>query len=186
MGARHYSDYLLKEHEELLKLADKIESLLESASKNDYAEHLKTLSELRSLDHALAGIVEHCHAGERFVESAYYEDFRPQERVRINSDHFLIKQAVTSFREELKFATADRTLAMVCPGMDLVKLLRDHVAFEGEAFRRIAGEVESRETKPRGKHKTGGPCRKKRIHTERRKAKEASPLPYTLETHPEL
>lgn len=188
MGSRHYSDYLLKEHEELLKLAAKIEGPLESASKTGYVEHLKALSELRSLDHALAGIVEHCHAGDRLIESAYYEDFRPKERARINADHLLIKQAVASFREELKFATADRTLALICPGMDLVKLLRDHVAFEGEVFKRIAEVVESRQRQSRDKCKTSGTSRKKALHGAKRrtKTKEASPLPYTLEAHPEL
>jgi len=48
MGLNHCLDYLVKEHEELLKVAAKIESLLESASKNDFAEHVKAFAELAS------------------------------------------------------------------------------------------------------------------------------------------
>jgi len=181
MGLNHCVDYLVKEHEELLKVAAKVESLLESTSKNDFAEHVKTFAELRSLEHSFTGIQEHCHAGDRLVESAYYKEFPQKDLARIEADHRRIVHAVASFREELKCATPDRTMAMIMPGMDLVKLLREHVAFEVELLRRVEKE-------------TAGRRRAKRAHERKRQGgtkqkvlrEEAPAVPYTLEPHPEL
>ena len=157
MGLNHCLDYLVKEHEELLKVAAKIESLLESASKNDFAEHVKAFAELRSLEHSFTGIVEHCHAGDRLVESRYYKDFARKDRARIDADHRQIVHAVASFREELKCASPDRTMAMILPGMDLVKLLREHVAFEEEVFKQRRSPTESHEKKTAGSGRAKGP-----------------------------
>jgi hypothetical protein len=181
MGLNHCVDYLVKEHEELLKVAAKVESLLESASKNDFAEHLKTFAELRSLEHSFTGIVEHCHAGDRLVESTYYKDLPQKDLARIDADHRQIVHAVGSFREEVKCATPDRTLAMIVPGMDLVKLLREHVAFEAELLRRMVKETAGRRRAKRahGRKKAGAAKRKAQ-------KEEALAVPYTLEPHPEL
>lgn len=164
MGLNHCLDYLVKEHEELLKVAAKIESLLESASKNDFAEHVKTFAELRSLEHSFTGIVEHCHAGDRLVESRYYKDFARKDLARIDADHRQIVHVVASFREELKCASPDRNMAMILPGMDLVKLLREHVAFEEDVFKQRRSPTESHEKK------TAGSGRAKRPRATRRKA----------------
>jgi molecular chaperone GrpE (heat shock protein) len=129
MALRHRIQYLRKEHEELLHLADRIEEMLESASKNDFAEHLKSLTGLRSLEHGLAGIVEHCRAEDRIIESTYRHYLQQDERERIDAEHEQIIRAVTSFREELKFATTDRTMAMILPGMDVINRLRAHIAW---------------------------------------------------------
>lgn len=188
MGVRHCMDYLLKEHEELLKLADKIEKLLERAGNNDFSEHVKTFAELRALEHGLAGVAEHCHATDRLVESAYYKHLPPKDLARIDADHLLLLNTVASFREELKCATADRTMAMILPGMDVVKLLRAHVAYEGEVFHRIAGLAESHDGGSPGKSRTKRTAQKKRRHAAKRAApKEPAPdVPYTLEPHPEF
>src|SRR5271167_641054 len=63
LASRHLIQHLRKEHEKLLHLTVKIERMLELASKNVFAEHLKGLNGLRSLKHGLAGIEEHCRAG---------------------------------------------------------------------------------------------------------------------------
>lgn len=188
MGNRHCMDYLLREHEELLKIADKIEKLLERAGKKDFPEHPKSLAELRALEHSLADVAEHCHATERLVESAYYNDLPPRDLARIAADHLVILKAVASFREELKCATADRTMAMILPGMDVVKLVRAHVAFEGEVFHRIAGLGESHGGGSSGKSRTKRTVQKKRRHAAKRPAPKepASDVPYTLEPHPEF
>jgi hypothetical protein len=188
MTLRHRIEYLRKEHEELLHLADRIEKMLESASKNDFAEHLKSLTGLRSLEHGLAGIVEHCHAEDRIVESTYHHSLQPDERARIDAEHEQIIRAVTDFREELKFATADRTMAMIIPGMDVVKRLRAHIAYEREMLGRIA-ELEDPPKTAVGKKKTGKRAHEKqRRHGVKRKtqAKATGVLPYTVEPHPEL
>jgi molecular chaperone GrpE (heat shock protein) len=132
MALRHHIQYLRKEHEELLHLADRIEKMLESASKNDFAEHLKSLTGLRSLEHGLAGIVEHCGAEDRIIESTYHRYLQQDERARIDAEDEQIIRAVTNFREELKCATTDRTMAMILPGMDAVNRLRAHIAYERE------------------------------------------------------
>jgi hypothetical protein len=187
MALRNRIEYLRKEHEELLNLAGRIEELLESAAKNEVAEHLKSLTGLRSLEYGLAGIVEHCHAENRIVESTYHEYLQPDERARIDTEHEQIIRAVTNFREELKFATTDRTMAMILPGMDVVNRLRAHIAYEREMLGRIAGLGPSPK-RASGRKKTG-----KRAHGKQRrraaKRKETNPthlLPYTLEPHPEL
>jgi len=188
MALSHRIEYLRKEHEELLNLAGKIERALESASKNDVAEHLKSLNELRSLEHGLTGIVEHCHAEDRIVESTYHQSLQQDERDRINAEHQQIIRAVTNFREELKFATADRTMAVIIPGMDVVTLLRAHIAYEQEMLGRIA-ELRKPTKSAAGKKKTASRAHgKKRRHSAKRKtdAKAADVLPYTLEPHPEL
>jgi hypothetical protein len=181
-------DYLLKEHEELLRLAAKIESLLEPAFRNDFSEHVKTFAELRSLERSFTGIVEHCHAGDRLVESAYYKDLPQKDLARIAVDHLQILRAVASFREELKCATPDRTMAMIMPGMELVKLLRDHVAFEGKVFSRKGSRWELREEETAGRGRAKKPHEKKRPVATKRKVQkdEARAVPYTLEPHPEL
>jgi hemerythrin-like domain-containing protein len=188
MALNHRIEYLRKEHEELLNLAGKIEKALESASKNDVAEHSKSLNQLRSLEHGLTGIVEHCHAEDRIVESTYHQSLQKNECDRINAEHEQIIRAVTNFREELKFATTDRTMAMIIPGMDVVNLLRAHIAYEREMLGRIT-EFGKPTKSPAGKKKTARRVKvKKTRHAAKRKTetKGADVLPYTLEPHPEL
>ena len=188
MALSHRIEYLRKEHKELLNLARRIEGALESASKNDVAEHLKGLNELRSLEHGLNGIVEHCHADDRIVESTYHHSLQPDERARIDAEHEQIIRAVTNFREEMKFATTDRTMAMILPGMDVINLLRAHISYEREMLGRIA-EFGKPPKSAAGKKKTGRRAHeRKRRHVARRKTetKSADVLPYTLEPHPEL
>jgi hypothetical protein len=184
----HRIEYLRKEHQELLNVAGRLEKLLELASKNEVAEHLKSLTGLRSLEHGLAGIVEHCHAENRIVESTYHQYLQAEERARIDAEHEQIIRAVTNFREELKFATTDRTMAMILPGMDVVNLVRAHIVYEREMLGRIE-KLENAPTKPLGKQTTGKKAhRKPRRHIARRKPKTKVKLilPYTLEPHPEL
>lgn len=181
-------EYLREEHEKLLDLAGKIEKALASASKKEFAEHLKSLTELRSLEHGLAGIVEHCHAGDRIVESTYHRYLQPDERARVDGEHEQILRLVANFREELKFATADRTMAMILPGMDVVKWLRAHIAYEKKLLERVV-QLGKPPQRVAGKEKTAGGARQKtRKHIVKRKMrpKATHVVPYTLEPHPEL
>ena len=70
---------------------------------------------------------------------------------------------------------------MIVPGMDLVKLLREHVAFEAELLRRMVKETAGRRRAKRahGRKKAGAAKRKAQ-------KEEALAVPYTLEPHPEL
>jgi hypothetical protein len=188
MALHHRIEYLGKEHQELLNLADRIEKLLESASKRDFSEHVKSLTELRSLDHGLTGIVEHCRAEDRIIEFAYQQYLQPDERARVDAEHEELIRLVTNFREELKFATADRTMAMILPGMDVVKCLRTHIAYEHELLGRIA-KLGNHAKRVVGRQETTRRVRqRKRRRIARRRARTKVPrvVPYTLEPHPEL
>lgn len=123
MALRHRIQYLRKEHEALLHLVDGIGKMIALASENEFAARLKGVTGLRSLEHGLAGVVEHCHAEDHIVESTYHHSLQPDERTRIATEHEQVLRAVTDFREELKFATGDRTLAMVPLGLDVVNRL---------------------------------------------------------------
>jgi len=188
MALSHRIEYLRKEHKELLHLAQRMEKMLESASKNDFAEHLTSLNELRSLEHGLAGIVEHCHAENRIVASTYHDYLQQEECARIDAEHQQIIRAITNFREELKFATVDRTMAMIIPGMDVVNRLRSHVAYEQQLLNRIVQLSKSHKERAAKKQTGKETSRSTRKHARTRKisTKETNVRPYTLETHPEL
>lgn len=185
MMVRHWMDYLREEHEEMLDLAEKIEKLLDIASKNDFSEHKKVLSDLRLLDHHLTGIIEHCHAPDRLVEFDFYQHLPAAKLARIAEEHRRLREVVASFREELKCANPDRMMAMIIPGMDVARLLRDHIDFESELFDRTSrrGEMHSKGTAM--KHATKRISAKKRGSVRKHKTPNGM-VPYTLESHPEL
>jgi hypothetical protein len=160
--------YLRKEHEELLHVADKIEEMLGCAAKTDVAERLKGVMGLRSLEHGLAGIVEHCHAEDRIVESTYHHSLQLNERGRIDAEHEQILRTTTDFREELKFATVDRTMAMIPPGIDLVNRLRAHIAYEREMLNRIDRQSPPKKAATKGatRERTSGSEEKARPQAE--------------------
>src|SRR5579859_8030845 len=188
MALRHLIQYLRTEHQALLNLVARLDKLLSSASKNDFAEHSRSLSGLRSLDRGLLRVVRHCSEQYSLVESSYLHYLHQHEHTRITDEHEQLIRAVTNFREELKCATVDRTMAMILPGMDLVNRLRAHIAYEQELLGRIM-EV-AVHSQPALKRKESGKKtpRKHRKYAVRRKsaAEEAAPLPYTMELHPEL
>lgn len=187
MEPLHRMEYFYSEHEALLDLAARLEKLLDTASRSDYTERVNSLTDLRSLEHALAGIVEHCHAGNRIIESAYYQDFTDSERAQIDAEHQQIIEAVESFREEVKCATGDRTMAMILPGMDLVRQLRSHISFERGLFERIV-EARQPQKKASAKRPGKGTHQQHRTHVAKKRmnSNSAPVVPYTLERHPEL
>jgi hypothetical protein len=131
-------EYLHKEHEELLHLLERIEKALESGAKQDFSEHCKSITDLRKLNDEFLEIIDHCHGTSVFVDPAYSAFLESNERARIDAEHQEILRAVNNFREELKFATADRTMAMILPGMELIDRLRLHIAYEQGLLDRIA------------------------------------------------
>lgn len=137
MVSRDRIEFLHKECEELLHVVQRIERALQLALEKEFSEHVKSMTELHTLDHGLAGIIEHCNAENRLVDSSEHIYRNTDERARIDSEHQEIVRAVINFREELRFATADRTMAMILPGMDLVNRLRAHIAYERELLDRI-------------------------------------------------
>jgi len=180
-------EYLRTEHEQLLNLAGEIEKTLELASKNDFAEHLKSLNHLPSLEHGLPRIVKHCQVNDRIIGSTYHYSLQQAERERIAAEHEQIIKAAANFREELKFATADRTMAMILPGMDLVNRLRAHIAFEREMVDRIVRTPNTKKRFATKKRTVKRSLRTKRKHARKRKTPvKPSHISYTVEPHPEL
>lgn len=188
MALRHLIQYLRIEHQGLLNLATRLDKLLTAASKNDFAEHSRSLSALRSLERGLLGVVRHCSEQDRDVESTYLHYLHQDERARIAEEHEQLVRAVTNFREELKCATPDRTMAMILPGMDVVIRLRSHISYEQEMLGRIMEVAVPSRPVVRKKESVKKPHTKHRKHAARRKPapEESAHLPYTMELHPEL
>ena len=179
--------YLRAEHAKLLELAEKISGTLALAYSTNFPERRKSLAELRGFDHSFDGIADHCHAEDRIVESVYHQYLKERERAQIHAEHQEILRALGEFREELRFATADHTASLVGPGMELVRVLRTHVADEEELLDRIAKSETSGEG-IRADKRSHTALRKGR-QTHRRDARtrrEERHIPYTMEPHPEL
>jgi hypothetical protein len=79
-------------------------------------------------------------------------------------------------------------MAMILPGMDVVKWLRAHVAYERQVLGRIAQLGRSRKKTARKKEITDTGPEKKNRPTAKRKTPEkvSRVMPYTLESHSEL
>jgi predicted O-linked N-acetylglucosamine transferase (SPINDLY family) len=187
MAQNYRIQHFREEHENFLRLADTIEKVLELAGKNIFAQHLKALKGRRSLDRGLSSIEKHCHIGGPKIDSIYQNTLQLEERERIASEHERILEAIVSFREELKCATADRTMAMILPGMDVVKRLRTHIAYERELLARVAPSSKRVVTITEKRKKSARSVRTRTKHTRQQgKTPRVSYLPYTLEPHPEL
>jgi hypothetical protein len=180
-------EHLRKEHKKLVSLIDGIEEMLELASKNVFSEHLKGLKGLRSLAHGLSGVEKHCNAKDSTIDSTFLHSLQEEERARIQAEHEQIRRAVNNFREELKYATADRTMALILPGMDLVNRVCAHIAYEREMLARAVPLSNMRRTTTgkNQKRKTALVTQGKHTH-KRNIPANAAHIPYTLEPHPEL
>lgn len=130
-------DHLHKEHEELLHLLERIEKALESGAKQDFSEHCKSISDLRKLNDDFLEIVDHCHGSSLFFDSGYAAVMGGEERAQLEAQHHEILKDVNNFREELRVATPDRTMAMILPGMELIDRLRLHIAYEQSLLDRL-------------------------------------------------
>jgi hypothetical protein len=189
MALRHRVEYLREEHKGLLELADRIEAALTLASRKEFSDHEKSVAELRALEHGFGGIVEHCHAEERIVESTFHHYLDERERNRIDEQHREILRAMGEFRQDLRFATVDRMKETGVTGSEVVRKLREHIAGESELLDRIIrqsalGKKHKAGKKPRrGRHA----ARKHRTHTTIvRSQKERPSIPHTMKPHREL
>ena len=189
MALRHRIAYLRKEHGELLRLAERIEAALRLASRPDFPEHLQCITELRALEHGFGGIVEHCHAENRILESTYHHYLDAEERGRTDAEHQDIVKGLAEFREELRFATADRTKPLIAPGTEVVNKLRTHVGLDEQLLDRIekGGTAANRGT-PKYEVRKTGLSKPRRRAAKRSKTvdKEIHSVPYTVERHWEL
>jgi len=133
-------EYLRKEHQGLLELARRIEAGLELASGDAVRDHELGLSQLRENEHRLNGVVEHCHAEERIVESTLHEYAAENERAIIEEEHQDLLRKLSTFRDELRFATVDRLQSTSIAGYEFVRTLQTHVARESELLDQIVAK----------------------------------------------
>jgi len=178
MRVRDRISYLRGEHAKLLQHADSLTRSLELASSPEFPEQQQGLARLRRCCRFFDGIAEHCHAEHRVVESVYQLYLNKTECARVAAEHRRLLRLLADFREELLFATADRTASLVDPGTQLANSLRTHIAHEQGLLRQIA------ETK--GAAKRRAQRRKRKAPTEGKNLCERSITPYTMEVHPEL
>jgi hypothetical protein len=137
MALRHRIEYLRKEHKGLLELARHIEAALELAGREAVRDHELGLAQLRENEHSLSGVVEHCHADERIVESTLHEYAGEKERARNQEEHQDLLRKLATFRDELRFATVDRLRGASIAGHEFVRTLQTHVAGESELLDQI-------------------------------------------------
>lgn len=180
MALRDRIAYLRKELREMLGFAEKIQSSLTFVSSKDFPERQRSLAALRELEHGLRSIEEHCHVDDRAVESTLHHFAGEAARRRMESEHAAIVRAVADFREELRFATADRTDGLRAPGLALLGQLRPHILYEENLLKAIEKKkpVKRQRQNRRSTIKTTA-----RKHTTRL---EKPIVPYTMEPHPEL
>jgi hypothetical protein len=179
MAFRNRISYLQAEHAKLLEHTGNLARSLKLASSQEFPDQQKGLSGLRRLSHFFDGIAEHCHAENRVVESVYQQHLNRTECDRIAAEHRDLLHLLAEFREELRFATADRAASLAQPGMQLVNSLRAHIDCERIFLSQIAKSH----------------CTKGRRRSQRRKGHAAAGgsepeartvIPYTMEPHPEL
>ena len=189
MALRDRVECLRREHRELLHLAGHLEVALALAAHKHFPDHEKSLVELRALEHGFNGIVEHCHSENRIVESTFHHYLNERDRLCIEEGHGKILRALTEFREELRFATVDRTMAMIIPGTQVVNELRTHIAHETELIDQILHSATNVRQPTGGKKKAKRALRPQRAHARKaslRSRQASRNIPYTLEPHPEL
>jgi hypothetical protein len=189
MALRHRVEYLRKEHKELLQLADRLDAALTLASHKDFPDHENGLAELRALEHGFNGIVEHCHSENRIVESTFHHYLNEGDLLCIEEEHGKILRVLAEFREELRFATVNRTMAMIIPGTQVVNELRTHIAHETELLDQILHSATNVRQPTGGKKKAKRALRPQRAHARKaslRSRQECRNISYTLEPHPEL
>jgi len=187
MALRARVEYLRREHDELLKLVERIEAALALASQEGIAKHEDSLARLRALEAGFQGIAEHCHSEERIVESTFHAHASKKERVKNDEQHREILRKLGAFRDELQFATVDRLHDVCVCGDDLTRTLRTHVTNESEVLDRIAGKAQpARKREPIRAAKQSSRVRFPRARSTRGRAHAGPGISYLMEDHPEL
>ena len=138
MEPRNSTEYIQKEHLEIVRLADKVAQALALASKDDFSARQEGLAELRALQHGLLGISQHCSAEDGILESDFHHYLDAKDYSHLRDEHAAITRIVAGLLRELPYVTAD-SITELCPvGEDLLERIREHVAFEQEMLWRIA------------------------------------------------
>ena len=133
-------EYLHKEQNEILNAIRRMEGAFELSANEDFSRRVKGLLELRSLEHAMDGIGEHCHSEARIVQSAFRHYSTGAEYSRLLAEHAEILRLLYNFREELEFTTADSTASLIPLGKEMVRRIREHIEFERKLLERAESE----------------------------------------------
>lgn len=185
----HRIEYLRKEHAELLAIAENLARILLDANSADFPVQQQVLTNLRSFNnHRFNGIVEHCHLDDRLVESTYHKYLSDEDRTLLAEEHARLARLLSAFREELRFATADRVASLSKPGETLVQTLRAHVATEEGYLNKIAKITPSNGKQPVKRLTARARVARKKVRARPGKPFKSTqkPVPYTLEPHPEF
>jgi len=137
MESRDSIEYTQKEHLEIVRLADKIAGALALAAKDEFPARQKGLAELRSMQHGLLGISQHCCAEDGILESDFHHYLDPNQYARLRQQHQTITRLVAGLLRELPYATADSVRDLCPAGEELLENVREHVAFEQEMLWRV-------------------------------------------------
>jgi hypothetical protein len=141
MALKHRIEYLRKEHKGLLELAARIEAALTLAGRQAVLDHEKSLAQLRESEDSLGGVVEHCHADERIVESTLHKYAGEKERAKSEEEHRDLLRNLATFRDELRFATVDRLRGTIIAGHEFARTLQAHVAGESKLLDQIVAKA---------------------------------------------
>jgi len=137
MTAQDSTEYIQKEHLEILRLADKIADALVLASREDLESRLKGLMELRSAEHGLHGVRQHCGTEDGILETDFHHFLDPDLYLRLCTQHNVIARLVNIVLKELPYATADSVSELREPCQELLDQLHDHIAFEQDMLWRV-------------------------------------------------
>lgn len=179
--------YSRAEHAKLLEAGESLAQSLALTSSPDFPDKQKGLAGLRAIEHAFDGIAEHCHAEDRIVESIYDQYLKPEQRAHIAAEHHEILRLLGNFREELRYATADRANELSGSATELINALKAHVARENESLGQI--QVEGQLSRAGTARKSRGAAKlAKRRKRRQRRSSHSKPqsVPYTMEPHLEI
>jgi hypothetical protein len=130
MPLRETSDTLLREHEEILRLADRFAAALALAASEDFAARQTGLAELRTLRPGLLGITRHCTCDNGALEPPYECHLEGQRYEQMEMQHKCIHRLIVMFLRELLYATADSIAEAAPQGEELLAKIREHIAYE--------------------------------------------------------
>jgi hypothetical protein len=130
MPLRETSGVLRREHQEILRLAEKFGEALALAGDEDFAARQKGLAELRALRPGLLGISRHCACDGGTLEPPYFCHLDGERYEQMDMQHRCIHRLILVFLRELLYSTADSITEAVPQGEELLKRIREHIAYE--------------------------------------------------------
>ena len=139
MTAPDSTEYIQKEHLEILRLADKLADGIALAVKPDFESRVKGLAELRAAEHGLLGVRQHCGSEDGILETDFHHYLDPDLYLRLCTQHCVIARLVNILLKELPYATADSVSELREPTQELLDQLHDHIAFEQDMLWRVEG-----------------------------------------------